>query len=57
MREDETDGVDVDDMDAGAPAHSGMEWDEVEWDGTEEIYSISTWKSYMSLDSMIWYPP
>ena len=37
MRDDETDAVDVDEMDADAPAHSGTEWDEVEWDGTEEM--------------------
>ena len=39
MREDEADVVDVDEMDADAdaPAHSGTEWDEAEWDGTEEM--------------------
>jgi protein KRI1 len=37
MREDEADAIDVDDMDADAPGHSGTRWDEVEWDGTEEM--------------------
>ena len=37
MREDETDAVDVDEMDADAPEHSGTKLDEVEWDGTEEM--------------------
>jgi protein KRI1 len=37
MKEDEASAVDVDDMDADAPTHSGNAWDEVEWDGTEEM--------------------
>jgi protein KRI1 len=37
IREDEADAVDVDDMDADTLAHSGTRWDEVEWDGTEEM--------------------
>ena len=39
MREDEASAVDVDvdEMDADAPTHSGDQWDEVEWDGTEEM--------------------
>jgi protein KRI1 len=30
-------GVDLDEMDADAPKDSGTKWDEVEWDGTEEM--------------------
>ena len=37
MREDEASAVDVDEMDADAPTHGGNTWDEVEWDGTEEM--------------------
>jgi protein KRI1 len=39
MKEDEADAVDVDidEMDADAPEHSGTTWDDVEWDGTEEM--------------------
>lgn len=39
MREDEADAVDVDvdEMDADTSAHTGTKWDEVEWDGTEEM--------------------
>ena len=37
MREDEVDAVDVDEMDADTQAPSGTRWDEVEWDGTEEM--------------------
>ena len=37
LREDEADAVDVDEMDADRPANSGTRWDEVEWDGTEEM--------------------
>jgi len=41
MREDDADAidvdVDVDEMDADASTHSGRRWDEVEWDGTEEM--------------------
>ena len=37
MREDEADAVDVDEMDADTQALSGTRWDEVEWDGTEEM--------------------
>jgi protein KRI1 len=37
MREDEADAVDVDEMDADTLAHSGTRWDEVEWDGTEDM--------------------
>jgi protein KRI1 len=36
-RDDEENVVDVDDMDADAPKASGSRWDEVEWDGTEEM--------------------
>jgi protein KRI1 len=31
------DAVDVDEMDADAPKASGSRWDEVEWDGTDEM--------------------
>jgi protein KRI1 len=34
---DEASAVDVDEMDADAPTNSGRGWDEVEWDGTEEM--------------------
>jgi protein KRI1 len=37
LREDEVDAVDVDEMDADELAHGGTRWDEVEWDGTEEM--------------------
>lgn len=37
MEEDAVDAVDFDEMDADALAHSGTRWDEVEWDGTEEM--------------------
>ena len=37
MREDDADAVDIDEMDADAPTHGGTGWDEVEWDGTEEM--------------------
>ena len=39
MREDEADAldIDIDEMDADAPAHGGTTWDDVEWDGTEEM--------------------
>ena len=37
MREDEGSAVDVDDMDADAPTHTGDGSDEVEWDGTDEM--------------------
>ncbi len=39
MREDDADvdAVGVDEMDADAPTQSGRGWDEVEWDGTEEM--------------------
>lgn len=39
MREDGASAVDVDvdEMDADAPTHGGNTWDEVEWDGTEEM--------------------
>lgn len=37
MEEDGADAVDVDEMDADALARSGTRWDEVEWDGTEEM--------------------
>jgi protein KRI1 len=30
-------GVDLDEMDADAPNDGGSKWDEVEWDGTEEM--------------------
>lgn len=33
----DADAVDVDEMDADALAHSGTRWDDVEWDGTEEM--------------------
>ncbi|KAI9465171.1 KRI1-like family C-terminal-domain-containing protein, partial [Lactarius psammicola] len=36
-RDEDEDGVDVDEMDADAPKDSGDKWDEVEWDGTEEM--------------------
>ena len=37
MAEDEANAVDVDDMDADVPRAGGSRWDEVEWDGTEEM--------------------
>ena len=39
MREDEADAldIDIDEMDADAPAYGGTTWDDVEWDGTEEM--------------------
>jgi protein KRI1 len=37
MREDEDSAVDVDEMDADATSYGGRKWDEVEWDGTEEM--------------------
>jgi protein KRI1 len=36
-RGDDADAVDIDEMDADASTHSGRQWDEVEWDGTEEM--------------------
>jgi protein KRI1 len=33
----DTGGVDVDEMDAEAPKEDSGKWDEVEWDGTEEM--------------------
>lgn len=37
MADDGEYAVDVDDMDADAPKAGGGSWDEVEWDGTEEM--------------------
>ena len=37
MVEDEASAVDVDEMDADIPRAGGSRWDEVEWDGTEEM--------------------
>ncbi|KAI0250084.1 KRI1-like family-domain-containing protein [Lactifluus subvellereus] len=37
MKDDDAGGVDVDEMDADAPEDGGSKWDEVEWDGTEEM--------------------
>ena len=37
MVEDEANAVDVDEMDADVPRAGGSRWDEVEWDGTEEM--------------------
>ena len=37
MAEDEANAVDVDEMDADVPRAGGSRWDEVEWDGTEEM--------------------
>jgi protein KRI1 len=37
MRGDEENAVEVDEMDADAPKASGSRWDEVEWDGSEEM--------------------
>jgi protein KRI1 len=37
VAEDEANAVDVDDMDADVPRAGGSGWDEVEWDGTEEM--------------------
>jgi len=37
MADDGEYAVDVDDMDADAPKAGGSSWDEVEWDGTEEM--------------------
>jgi protein KRI1 len=37
MAEDGEYAVDVDEMDADAPKAGGSGWDEVEWDGTEEM--------------------
>ncbi|KAH9067742.1 Krr1-domain-containing protein, partial [Lactarius vividus] len=36
-RDVDVDGVDVDEMDADALKDGGNQWDEVEWDGTEEM--------------------
>jgi protein KRI1 len=36
-RDVDMDGVDVDEMDADALEDGGSKWDEVEWDGTEEM--------------------
>ncbi|KAH9047329.1 hypothetical protein EDB84DRAFT_1619218 [Lactarius hengduanensis] len=36
-RDVDVDGVDVDEMDADAPEDGGNKWDEVEWDGTEDM--------------------
>ena len=37
MKDDDAGGVDVDEMDADAPKDGGSKWDEVEWDGSEEM--------------------
>jgi protein KRI1 len=37
VAEDEANAVDVDEMDADAPSVGGSGWDDVEWDGTEEM--------------------
>ena len=37
MAGDEANAVDVDEMDADVPGAGGSRWDEVEWDGTEEM--------------------
>jgi protein KRI1 len=35
--DDDASGVDLDEMDADVPNDGGTNWDEVEWDGTEEM--------------------